>query len=265
MTSVLERIYNYIHGSLHRFVDQALENNSLALFDQEVRDMEAAIEHVEEAAAGMYAAARANERRLARHQEEVENLERLHQRLLQRGDESRAATVEQELAVQRDLVATTQAQIERQQRQYESLVRGRAEARVRAKALQGERPRLESLLVLVRAYRAIDRVNLTLDALRGMGGQPEVASIADSIYQRLHQAEIQQEKIRQADDLDVLEELERFEVADQLAERRQRLGLAEEPDQEEPKPAPAEPAESPPSRPEPPEADQDPPGLSTFE
>jgi len=46
MTSILERIYNYIHGSLHRFVDQALENNSLALFDQEVRDMEEAIEHV---------------------------------------------------------------------------------------------------------------------------------------------------------------------------------------------------------------------------
>ena len=67
MTSILERLDELIRGGLHRFVDRALQDNSLALFDQDVRDMHEAIDHVEEAAVNMYAAARANERRLLQH------------------------------------------------------------------------------------------------------------------------------------------------------------------------------------------------------
>ena len=76
MTSILERLDDMIRGNLHRLVDRALENSSLALYDEDIRDMEQAFDHYEEATATMYAAARANERRLERHQEDVARLER---------------------------------------------------------------------------------------------------------------------------------------------------------------------------------------------
>lgn len=260
MTSFLEKLDDLIRGSLHRFVDRALANNSLVLFDQDVRDMEAAVDHVEEAAINMYAAARANERRLARHQEKVERLERRVERLNAAGV---APTTERVMVAQADLEATrglvkeTLAQIERQQAQYETLAKNQIELKVRAETLQDSRPRLESLLVLARAYRSIEQVEMTLEALRGLGGDTEVAMIADDIYQRFGEAQVRLDAIRQADDLEMLAELEQVEVEDQLTERRRRLGLEPEPEQVEAPETPVPDEPSPP--PEPPAAPPAPP------
>jgi phage shock protein A len=234
MTSILERLDDLIRGNLHRVVDRALENNSMALFDQDVRDMEAAINHVEEAAINMYAAARANERRLARQQRELEMLEQLVDRYaLPDASVSleKKAAAETQLEVQRELVAETAEQIDRQQAQYETLVRNESELRTRAKSLRDLRPRLESLLALTRARRSVERVEMTLDALRGLGGNSEVALVADSIYQRLGEIEARQATLREAEALQ--EELKAETVVDQLTQRRRRLGLAQEQEEAE--------------------------------
>jgi phage shock protein A len=257
MTSFLEKLDDLIRGSLHRFVDRALANNSLVLFDQDVRDMEAAIDHVEEAAVNMYTAARANERRLARHQEKVERLERRVERLNAEGvapTTERVMVAQAELEATRGLVKETQAQIERQQAQYETLAKNQIELKVRAETLQDSRPRLESLLVLARAYRSIEQVEMTLEALRGLGGDTEVAMIADDIYRRFGEAQVRLDAIRQVDDLEMLAELEQVEVEDQLTGRRRRLGLEPEPEQVE-APEPPVPDEPPPP-PEPPVPDE---------
>jgi phage shock protein A len=255
MTSLLERLDDLIRGSLHRLVDRALESSSLALFDQDVRDMDDAIAHVEEAAASMYAAARANERQLARHGEEVERLEQRVERLAAEGAEptsERVMVAQAQLEATRGLVAETQTQIERQQAQYETLARSQAELKVRSQTLQDTRPRLESLLVLARAYRSIEQVELTLEGLRGLGGDTDIAMVADSIYQRLNEAQVRQEMIQQVEDLEMLVELEQAEVDDELAQRRRRLGLEPEPEVTAPPASPAEPAA--PDEPAPPPA-----------
>ncbi len=230
MTSILERLDDLIRGNLHRLVDRALESNSLVMFDADVRDMHAAIAHVEEAAVNMYAAARANERRLAEHQEKLARLEQRLERLATEGaapTSERMMVAQAELEATRELVAATQAQIERQQGQYEILTRQQAELKLRAETLEDSRPRMESLLVLARAYRSVERVELTLEALRGMGGDTQVALIADDIYRRFAEAQARQELIQQAD-LEALAQVEQIQVDDQLDERRRRLGLASE-------------------------------------
>jgi phage shock protein A len=239
MTSFLERLDDLIRGSLHRFVDRALENSSLALYDQDVRDMGRAVMHVEEAATDMYAAARANERRLERHQEDVERLERRVERFQSEGvapTETRMMVAEAELEAKRGLVLDTQAQIERQQGQYETLKRQSVELRLREQVLQDTRPSMESLLVVARAHHSVARVEMTLQALRGLGGDPEVAMIADDIYRRFDEAQARQDMIGQAADLEIAVELEQAEVDDQLEQRRQRLGL-EDDDASAPPPA----------------------------
>jgi phage shock protein A len=283
MPSILERLDDLIRGSLHRFVDRALQRNSLVYFDQDVRDMESAIAHLEEATANMYAAARANERRLVVHQEDVEELEQRLERMIARGEEptsERMMVTQAELDAKRDLVVETEVQIERQQGQYETLAKSMAETKVVSQTLIDNRPRLESLLALTRAYRSVERVELTLDALRGLGGDTDVAQVADSIYQRFHQAEARLEAIRAAEDLEMLAELEREELEDQLAARRQRLGLQPEevvvepepmeeapiPSAPDPEPAPEEPepAPAPTTDPEPaPDESESPPAPAT--
>jgi phage shock protein A len=253
MTSILERLDDLIRGSLHRFVDRALERNSLVFFDQDVRDMQAAIDHLEKATTNMYAAARANERRLTRHQEDVEQLEQRVEWLAGKGEaptSEKMMIAQAELEAKRSLVVETQAQIERQQAQYETLAKRTAETKVISQTLQDNRPRLESLLSLTRAYRSMERIELTLDALRGWGGDTDVANIADSIYQRFNQAEARLEAIRAAEDMEMLAELEQFEVEDQLAARRRRLGLQPEegvvePEPEETAPPPVAPGPEP--------------------
>jgi phage shock protein A len=255
MTSILEKLDDLIRGSLHRFVDRALENNSLALYDQDVRDMGTAIDHVEEAATNMYAAARANERRLIRHQEDVERLERRVERLAAEGvapTTERVMVAEAELEAKRGLVVETQAQIERQQGQYETLKRQTAELRLREQVLQDTRPRMESLLVLARAFYSVERVEMTLQALRGLGGDTEVAMVADSIYQRFDEAQARQDMMHQTTDLEMLAELEQIEVDDQLEQRRRRLGLEPEADEiSEPPAASPAPDDAPEPPPEP--------------
>lgn len=253
MTSIFERLDDLIRGSLHRFVDRALENNSLILYDQDVRDMEDAIGYVEEATATMYTAAQANERRLARHQEDVERLERRLERLTAQGLDAtseRVMIAGAELEAKRDLAAETKTQIERQVAQYETLKKRLAETEVIAQTLQDARPRLESLLVLARAYRSVEQVELTLEALRGLGGDTEVSMVADSIYRRFDEAQARLDAIRQAEDLEMSVELEGAEVESQLTERRRRLGLEPEPEEVAPPPTPVA-AEPPPTEPEP--------------
>jgi phage shock protein A len=258
MTSILQRLDDLIRGSLHRFVDRALEKNSLIFYDQDLRDMDQAIAHLEEAASTMYAAARSNERQLARHQEDVAQLERRIEWLAAKGVEptsEKMMVAQAELEAKRGLVIDTQAQIERQQAQYETLAKKAAETKVIAQTLRDSRPRMESLLVLSRAYRSVERVELTLDGLRGLGGDTEVGEVANSIYQRFYEAEARLEAIRQTEDLEMLAELEQAGAEDQLAARRRRLGLepelavpeaqpqevVPEPESPPPEPAPEEP------------------------
>jgi phage shock protein A len=262
MASILERLDGLIRGSLHRFVDRALENDSLLLYDQDVRDMEAAIDHLEEATTGMYAAARANERRLERHRDQLQKLEQRLERMVAEGvgpTSEQMITLQAELDVKRAMVAETQSQIERQQNQYETLRKRLAETDVMARTLKDERPRLESLIALARAYRSVERVELTLDGLRGLGGDTEVAMVADSIYKRFNAAQARLDLIREVDDLEMLVELERVEVEDQLDERRRRLGLAPEEETAPPTETTTEPQPDVPDAPDPSPPDAEPP------
>jgi phage shock protein A len=247
MTSILERLDDLIRGNLHRFVDRALERNSLILYDQDVRDMEDAIDHLEEATLTMYAAARANERRLEQHQAKLAELEAWVERLAAQGvpqTSERMMVAQGRVEAQQDLVAATQAQIERQQAQYETLSKQLAETKVSAETLKDVRPRLESLLALARAYRSVERVELTLDGLRGLSGDTEVAQVAEGVHRRLGEAEARLAAIEGAADMEMMAELEQAQLEDQLAARRQRLGLAPEPEESQPsgpEPSPTEP------------------------
>ncbi len=224
MLSLWERISQ----KLHAIVDRALEARSLALYDQYIRDVEAYGHQVEESAARIYAGIEANKRRLVKAEETERNLAYRLERLTGVGDDSSKRIAQGDLDVQRQLLATTRAQIANQEVDYRRLLNGRQETRERLVLIRNERPAVESLLAVVRAGELVEKIELTLGSLARLGDESAAGRIAAGIQGRFDEAEIRWQMA--AADLaadQALVESETAQVESQLAERMRRLGLDE--------------------------------------
>lgn len=221
-------LWEKINQTLHSIVDRALNARSLALYDQYIRDVEDYGRQIEDSAATMYAGIQANKRRLAQHEAGLHNLEARVDPLLAQ-DEAAGRIMLSDLQVQRDLVATTQRQIENQQADYERLLAGREQTQDRLQVIRGERPAVENLLAVVRAGQLMDMIDNTLNGLALMGEQSAAGQIAAGIVSRFNEAELRWQMAAAkigADQASV--EAEKAQIDTQLAERMKRLGLEEE-------------------------------------
>lgn len=218
-----------IGDRLHAIVDRALENSSVALYDQSLRDMQDYIRYVEEAAVSMKAAAEGNKRHLDQHLSEAEILEtRLNQLLLEDRVEQ-AQRVQQALNIKRGQIAETQAQIERQEGQHIGLVHNWQTLGERLRVLQGERGSVVALVARAKVERAISSIEYTLGGLAGLGGYSEIGAMAAHIMQRLDEAEARLALVDvDAEVAQAAVAIEAARVEEQIKERRQRLGLAVE-------------------------------------
>jgi phage shock protein A len=224
MLSLLEKISQ----RLHAIVDRALEARSLALYDQYVRDVEAYERQIEESAATMYAGIQANKRRLVRHEEEAQRLDRRIDELILAGEEEQARILQRDLEVQQELVATTRRQIANQEVDHGRLLVGRKETGERLQLVRGERPAVESLLAVIRAGRLMDQIELTLAGLAQLGEESAAGRIAGAIQRRFDEAELRWQMAAADIQADAaVEAAEESQVSDQLAERMRRLGLEE--------------------------------------
>jgi len=227
-----------ISSSLHTIVDRALESSSVALYDQSLRDMESYINSVEEAAVSMKAAAEGNKRRLAQYRSEAEILKTHLDQLLAKGMTEKAARTQQALNIKQKQIAETQAQIERQEGQHETLTLNRQILKERLQVLQGERGSVVALMTMARAERAISSFEYTLNSLAGLGGHSKTGVMADHILQRLNEAEARLALVDVDTELSqAIESIEEARVEEQLGERLRRLGLttpqADEPSEKE--------------------------------
>jgi len=218
-----------IGDKLHAFVDRALENSSVALYDQSLRDMEEYIAHVEEAAVSMMAASEGNKRHLTQHQAEADILDTRLNQLLREGQAEQAHRVQQALNVKQGQIVETQAQIERQSARHTALVHNWQMLKERLQVLQGERESIMALVALTRAERAIDDIEHTLGSLAGLGNDSEIGVMSAHILQRLDKAEAHLALVDvDAEVARAAAAIEAAQVEEQLAERRRRLGLVVE-------------------------------------
>ncbi len=224
MLSLLEKISQ----RLHAIVDRALEARSLALYDQYVRDVEAYERQIEESAATMHAGIQGNKRRLVRHEEEAQRLDRRIDELILAGEEEQARILQRDLEVQQELVATTRRQIANQEADHRRLLVGRKETGERLQLVRGERPAVESLLAVIRAGQLMDQIELTLAGLVQLGEESAAGRIAAALQRRFDEAELRWQMAAADIRADAaVEAAEESQVSDQLAERMRRLGLEE--------------------------------------
>jgi len=226
MASLMEKVSTLISANLHHMVDQALKNNSLAVIDQYIRQVENNLADLEDAAATVGGEVKSIQRKLAEYKQKKEELDLAIDAFLMEGNESAAVAAQSRLNSVERLLDTYQEQVDRQDAEFKNLLSAKVKLEARLMTMKQEREELESLLQLAKSKETSVKAMKSLDDLMG-SGDSDISGIAESIYARLDKASVASE-MRAADlDAQMDDVLERSVLNSQLAERKKKLGLVD--------------------------------------
>ena len=224
MASLLDKVATLIKANLHYLVDQALKQNSLAVIDQYIREVENNLDKLEDAAATVGGQVKTLKRKFDEFQAKAEELDRNIDILLQEGREELAVAAQSKLNSTQRLADNYGEQHERQKAEYEKLLDAKLKLEAKLTTIKQEREELQALLDLARAKELTAKAISSLDDLVG-AGDDDIGRIAESIRTRLDKAAARGEMAATRLDAQMDEVLERTTIDAQLAERKKRLGM----------------------------------------
>ena len=224
MASILEKVSTLISANLHYMVDQALKSNSPAVIDQYIRQVENNLDDLEDAAATVGGEVKTLKRKLAEYEQKQSELDQAIDAFLREGDENAAVAIQSRLNSTMRLVESYQAQVERQQAEFNNLLGAKVKLEARLSTMKQEREELMALLELAKSKETTVKTMKGLDDLMG-GGDSDISGIAESIRSRLDKATAASEMRASNLDAQMDDVLERSTLNAQLAERKKRLGL----------------------------------------
>jgi phage shock protein A len=225
MASLLDKVSTLIKANLHAMVDQALKANSLAVFDQYIRDAENNLDALEDAAATVGGNVKTLGRKVEQYQAESTKYDKDIDALLQQGKDDLATAVQAKLNTTNKLLAQYQASFEKTQAEYQNLLDAKLKLEAKLTTIKQEREEMQALLDLAKSKERTVGAIRSLKDLEGVG-DADIARITEGIRSRLDQAEARAEieTSRLSDQVD--EALGKAELDSQLAERKKRLGLS---------------------------------------
>jgi len=224
MASLLEKVGILIKANLHSMVDAALRQNSVAVIDQYIRQIEDNLEDLEDAVATVGGQAKSVKRRLTNYTKKSGDLDKNIDLFLQEGKDSLAVAAQSKLNSTKRLVAEYESQLELLTAEHTKLMDAKLKLEAKLTTTKQEREELQALLDLARSKEISVRAIRSLDDLVG-DGDTDVARIAEGIRSRLDRATAEMEMVTGKLDKQMDEVLERHEIELQLTERRDRLGL----------------------------------------
>jgi phage shock protein A len=224
MASLLDKVSTLISANLHYMVDQALQNNSPAVIDQYIRQVQANLADLEDAAAAVGGEVKGIQRRLTDQQQKMQEMDRAIDAFLVEGNESAAVAVQSRYNSAKRLVEAYQEQLTRQDGEFNNLLSAKVKLEARLETMRAEREELTALLELAKSKETTVRAIKSLKDLTG-SGDADIARIANSIRTRLDKASTASEMQSASLDAQMDDVLERTALDDQLAERKRKLGL----------------------------------------
>lgn len=224
MASLLEKVSTLISANLHAMVDQALQSNSPAVIDQYVRQVEANLADLEDAAATVGGEVRSIQRKVHEYEQKAQEQDRAIDAFLVEGNEELAAATQSRLNSTQRLIATYQEQLKRQQDEYQNLLGAKVKLEARLQTMKQEREELVALLELAKSKETTVRAIKSLDDLMGTGDS-DIRRIAESIHNRLDKASAASEMRARSLDEEMDRVLDRSAINNQLSDRRKKLGL----------------------------------------
>ncbi len=226
MATLLEKVSTLISANLHSLVDRALRNNSVAVIDQYIRQVEDSLADLEDAAATVGGEVKSLKRKLGDFEQKAEELDRAIDAFLLEGNETAATGVQSKLNSTQRLIETYREQAARQDGEYQKLLDAKVKLEARLATMKQQREELQALLELAKSKEISVKAMKGLDALMG-SGDSDISRIAESVYARLDKASTAVEMRASNLDAQIDDILDRNTLDAQLAERRKKLGLTE--------------------------------------
>jgi phage shock protein A len=227
MASLLEKVQTLIQANLHSLVDNALKANSMAVIDQYIRDVDNNLDALEDAAATVGGQVKTLQRKRDEYAKQTAELDKNIDMFLTQNKEDLARAAQAKLNSVRNLSETYQAQLERQEKEYKSLLDARLKLQAKLTTIRQQREEMAALMELAKAKEITNRTIKSLDDLAGVG-DVDVARMADAIRTRLDKASAQAEVAATSLDQQMDEALGRGELDAQLEERKRRLGIGQQ-------------------------------------
>ncbi len=224
MASLMKKVQTLITANLHAMVDAALRANSLAVFDQYIREVEDNLENLEDAVATVGGELKSLRRRKADQEQKAAELDRSIDVFLREGKEDLALAAQSKLNSINRLVQNYDEMLERQEAEYQSLKDARLKLEAKLTTVKQEREELQVLLDLARSKELTAQTIKSLDGLMG-SGDGDVERVAEGIRARLDKASARSEMQAASLEAQMDEVLEKGTLDAQLAERKSRLGL----------------------------------------
>jgi phage shock protein A len=226
MASLLRKVQTLISANMHALVDSALKANSLAVFDQYVREIEDNLENLEDAVATVGGDLKTMRRKRDDKAEEAARLDRNIDIFLREGKEDLALAAQSKLNSVNRLVQDYDGMIERQDVEFQNLQGARLKLEAKLTEVKQEREELQVLLDLARSKELTAKTIKSLDDLMD-ADDADVSRVAEGIRARLDQASARSEMMADGLDAQMDEVLEKSALEAQLAERKSRLGLGQ--------------------------------------
>jgi len=224
MASLLDKVGTLIKANLHAMVDQALKANSLAVFDQYIRDAENNLDALEDAAATVGGNVKTLARKVEQYQSETTKLDSDIDKLLQQGKEDLATAVQAKLNTTSKLLAQYKTDYERTQVEYQKMMDAKLKLEAKLTTIKQQREQMQALLELAKSKERTIGAIRSLKDLEGVG-DADIARITEGIRSRLDKAEARAEMEASRLESQVDDTLGKAEIDGQLAERKKRLGL----------------------------------------
>ncbi|RMF00129.1 MAG: hypothetical protein D6768_13500 [Chloroflexi bacterium] len=230
--SFFEKIETLIKANLHSMVDKALDENSVAVLDEYIRQAENNLDELEDALITVKGQVKTLKRKYETSRAEAEAVDQDIDRLLKLGKEDLAIAAQSQFNSKMDLADEYRQQFLRQKEEAEKLARARMKLESRLRTIKQEREHVLGLLELAKTKEVAAKSMKSLDALEGVGDS-DIGRVADKIRARIDRADAEMEMRTERLSSQMDDVLGRDRLQSQLEERRRRLGLAAEQAEEE--------------------------------
>lgn len=222
MASLVDKVNTLINASLHSIVDKALQQNSVAVMDEYIRQAEKNLEALEDSAATVGGTVRTLKRKYEEFAQAAEKLDRDIDTLVLKGKDDLAAAAQAELNTKQQLSQEYYEQWQQQEQQYQQMLDMRMKLEGRLTAIRQEREHLRALIELTEAKKVTTRTIKSLDNLANVGDK-EISSLADQIRGHLDTEDARLEMATRNISDQIDDAVRSGEIDRQLEERRRRL------------------------------------------
>ena len=224
MASLFKKLRTLFFANLHDIADKAIEKNSLAVYDQYIRQAEGEIAEFKATIAPMFAQVKSSGRRRSALADQAAKYDLLVDRYLKQRKKTEALVTQRKFVSTMNLIKSYDKSLERQITSAESLKDILLKLEGRLDIAKQEREELAFLLEMAKAKEISTKAMKSLDSLMGQGDE-ELATAAESIRSRLDHADAAWEVQTESLDSQLDGAMDNIELEADLAERMERLNL----------------------------------------